>query len=1287
VIELLSLDSIDRILSSFEDAIMILDQDRRVQYLNATAKSWFNSHPPELNAAIVQNWTDDDQKHVALFDLGDISLTVINPHLVGKTLLTLHDETRWMLVEGKETPFEWQSQILTMLTLEDVQSKYRSEEIQRAIYEISDAAVSASDMDELFIRVHEIVASLIPAKNLYIAIYDQKSEFITFPYYVDEKDYLQPEERKIHTRDRKAKRGLTEYLLHKGEPILLSEKMIADLTHQGEISMIGSPPLEWLGIPLKTRQGKITGALVVQTYIEGIRYTERDRDLLNFVSSQIAMSIERKWLEEKRNQELELFAMGPVVVFKLVIENRTKGRMEYVSPNIREFGYNPEQFIEGDLHYRDILHPDDRAWAFNFENIHFENQQAYFSEEYRILTAAGEIRWVYALTIIHQIKGEELMEYNFYILDITNRKETEKALQAVNENLENRVLERTGQLAATQEFLQLVIDTIPAPVFIMDENLIYQGCNEQFEKLNGFSRSEIIGKTIHDIWPKELADTFVKENHEILVSGSTRSYEANIKGADGEMHDIMYFKAAYSNQKPQPSKGLVGVVLDITERKRFEKLQSILYRISEAVALTSDLNSLFAFVHQVVDELIAAKNLYIALYDEETNVVSFPYFVDEFSEPPAPRANGNGITEFVIRSGKPLLLTRDNEAKITQEHQIAPTGADSYQWLGVPLQTESGKSIGVLVVQTYDENEISYTQADEDLLNFVSKQIALAIERKQAQEALQRLNQELEEKVRSRTRQLNEQLGEIIQRERELTNIVELAQVLRDTHQLENIYRKILEITKDALGANGLSLAILDDEANELTYVSAIGDFQNQAGIRLKTDVGAAGWVIEKKTYYLNNDVQNNPGPTILNMTGGISSILIVPLIVDNRVIGMLEVGAYHSWNEDDVRILVALAEIAAYAIQRESLNEQKEQQLQRLNTLRDIDKMIIGNFDLPSTMHFLISQIAVQLKVDAVDILLTPEKSSFITYEVGIGLYQPHQRESLLTSNPGPEEWIIVNNQPVYIQDISNSRWKSFFQDLAVEKFKSYYAVPLNSKGRCIGVLEVFRRSLKKVNQEWEEFFSALAQQTAIAIENGQLVEKLTRANREMSFAYDRTIEGWARALDIRDRITGEHSQKVKEWTLILAQAMGIRDPEELTQIRRGATLHDIGKIGVPDNILNKPGPLSEEEWVIMRQHPIFARDMLYPIEFLRPAIDIPFSHHERWDGSGYPLGLKGKDIPLVARIFAVIDVFNAITSERPYSKPWPVEKAIAYIREQSGKHFDPDVVNSFIKNFPRFK
>jgi putative two-component system response regulator len=188
----------------------------------------------------------------------------------------------------------------------------------------------------------------------------------------------------------------------------------------------------------------------------------------------------------------------------------------------------------------------------------------------------------------------------------------------------------------------------------------------------------------------------------------------------------------------------------------------------------------------------------------------------------------------------------------------------------------------------------------------------------------------------------------------------------------------------------------------------------------------------------------------------------------------------------------------------------------------------------------------------------------------------------------------------------------------------------------------------------------------------------KLREANIQLLNAYEATIEGLSHALDLRDRETEGHSQRVTEVTVRLAQALNISD-EEIVRIRRGALLHDIGKIGVPDSILHKPDILTTEEWVIMRKHPQFAYDMLSPIEYLRPALDIPYSHHEKWDGSGYPRGLQGKDIPMSARLFAVADVWDALTSNRPYRPAWTEEQALTYIREQSGKHFDPQAVELF--------
>jgi putative two-component system response regulator len=190
----------------------------------------------------------------------------------------------------------------------------------------------------------------------------------------------------------------------------------------------------------------------------------------------------------------------------------------------------------------------------------------------------------------------------------------------------------------------------------------------------------------------------------------------------------------------------------------------------------------------------------------------------------------------------------------------------------------------------------------------------------------------------------------------------------------------------------------------------------------------------------------------------------------------------------------------------------------------------------------------------------------------------------------------------------------------------------------------------------------------------------KLREANAQLLNAYEATIEGLSHALDLRDRETEGHSQRVTELTLRLAQTMNMSE-EEMMHFRRGALLHDIGKIGIPDSILHKPASLTEEEWVIMRRHPQFAYEMLSPIEYLRPALDIPYSHHEKWDGSGYPRGLKGEEIPMAARLFAIADVWDALTSGRPYRPAWTEEQAREYIREQSGKHFEPQVVDLFFK------
>ncbi|MBA4420848.1 MAG: hypothetical protein C0391_06850 [Anaerolinea sp.] len=232
---------------------------------------------------------------------------------------------------------------------------------------------------------------------------------------------------------------------------------------------------------------------------------------------------------------------------------------------------------------------------------------------------------------------------------------------------------------------------------------------------------------------------------------------------------------------------------------------------------------------------------------------------------------------------------------------------------------------------------------------------------------------------------------------------------------------------------------------------------------------------------------------------------------------------------------------------------------------------------------------------------------------------------------------------------------------------------LPELAEGRC--------RALLKADNEWLSFLNSLAGQAAIAIENSTLFEDLQHSNTELSLAYDSTIGGWSRALALRDEKTEGHTLRVTDMAIEQASAFGISGGD-LTQVRWGALLPDIGKMGVPDRILLKPGALTEEEWVIMKKHTTNAFEMLSPIRYIRSAIDIPYCHHEKWDGSGYPRGLKGKQIPLAARIFAVVDVYDALTSDRPYRKVWTKKKALAHIRSLSGSHFDPIVLKTCLES-----
>jgi HD-GYP domain-containing protein (c-di-GMP phosphodiesterase class II) len=356
------------------------------------------------------------------------------------------------------------------------------------------------------------------------------------------------------------------------------------------------------------------------------------------------------------------------------------------------------------------------------------------------------------------------------------------------------------------------------------------------------------------------------------------------------------------------------------------------------------------------------------------------------------------------------------------------------------------------------------------------------------------------------------------------------------------------------------------------------------------------------------------------------------------------------------------------------------QEQLERLTALSEVDQAIASRSDVQVSLNLLLSRAIHLLAVDAAAVLLLDPFRNILEYKAEIGIHMNATQNASVTLRTRLAERVALEGRMVEFRSGSNEPENQQLADyLRRENFASYHGAPLVVKGKVIGVLEVFSRLLVERDQDWLGFFGALAGHIAIMVDSAKLFNDLQASNLELSLAYDATLEGWSRALEMRDRETSGHSHRVTETTLRLAKAMGVNETD-LVHIHRGALLHDIGKLGIPDSVLLKPGPLNDEEKKMIQKHPTIAFEMLAPIAHLRPALDIPYSHHEKWDGSGYPLGLIGENIPLSARIFAVVDVWDALTSDRPYQKAWPVAEVLAYIREQSGKHFDPEVVDAFL-------
>jgi putative nucleotidyltransferase with HDIG domain len=523
------------------------------------------------------------------------------------------------------------------------------------------------------------------------------------------------------------------------------------------------------------------------------------------------------------------------------------------------------------------------------------------------------------------------------------------------------------------------------------------------------------------------------------------------------------------------------------------------------------------------------------------------------------------------------------------------------------------------------------------------------------------------------------------QRERQLEAIALVSATMRSANTLDEMLPRLLDQTLELIGTESGSIWLYDPANDSINlFIQRSGEENLITTANPSEDIPElvvkSGEAMISREFHSDARVPEHIRENAPKDIGGVC----VPLNSNENVIGALCVNVTlpREITMDEVRILNALAEIGGNTIQRMRLHEQTVKQLQRLDALRAIDLVISSTRDLQVTLNIMLSQIVKQLEVDAASILLTRPGSARLEFVAGEGFYSRNIEASNTRIGEGYAGQAVLERHMVRVKDLKNEHEKFMRSELlADEEFVSYFGVPLIGKGEIKGVLEIFHRSELNPDQEWLSFLETLGGQTAIAIENANLFQDLQRSNFDLAMAYDATIEGWSHALDLRDKDTEGHTLRVTEMALKLARALGVEE-DQLVHMRRGGLLHDIGKMAVPDHILLKPEPLTDEEWEIMRQHPQLAYNWLVAIPFLKYALEIPYCHHEKWDGTGYPHGLKGELIPLAARIFAVADVWDALTNDRPYREAWPHSKALEYIRKKSGIYFDPKIVEVFLRH-----
>ncbi len=777
-------------------------------------------------------------------------------------------------------------------------------------------------------------------------------------------------------------------------------------------------------------------------------------------------------------------------------------------------------------------------------------------------------------------------------------------------------------LQASENRFRSLVDNLPGVVYLCynDARYTMTYLTNEVEDLTGYPASEFIEDRISfvDLYhPDDLPEIYQK------VDQSVENHQPfhliyRLQRRDGEWRWMEEWGAGVFEN--QDLKFLEGFIVDITERKAIEDALSESERIFQ----------------------IALKNSPVTVFKQDANL-RYTWIHN-----PNP---GFQPKDAIGKTHAERFTPQDAEKLTTIKKQVLETGEGLHQ-----IVKTSGQGLPEYLDMTIEPIK----DKEGTVTGIICSSVDITKFRKAEEAQHQRLA--------------------------ELETIRRISKTFQNTDKIHEALTILLRETLTALDLPAGAIYLYDPEHNELIMEVGEGWFKAIEGTSVKPSQGITGKVFSSGKPHISKEFVKDPhvNPdtrgTIPEGWGGIA----IPIMAFNETVGGFYISCQipQEIQPYQIQLVESLAQIAGISLHRMALLEEALQRLEKLKSQHTIDQAIASMSDLPLTLEIICRQALNRLAVDAVGILLYIPHDQTLTYASSAGFKSGAYKKIKIKLNESHVAGrAAMDHKTIHLDDLAtNPDASDHLKSLSAEGFNCYTAKPLIAKGQIKGVLETFHLNHFQHSTEWQNDLATLATQIAVAIDTLQMYDRLHQKNLELNNAYDATIEGWSLALTYRDEETEGHTLRVTELSLKLAKELGVKDAC-LPNIRYGALLHDIGKIGIPDSILLKPGPLTDEEWKIMKQHPRIAYNMLAPIDYLRAALDIPYYHHEKWDGSGYPSGLKGNQIPIAARIFAIIDVWDALRSDRPYRKAWSEEKTIDYIREQSENHFDPSVVEAFFK------